>query len=246
MIIHPQMSVDALVKRAYDNWHQVIEYDGKVLNSLAATKNGNEPSNSPIMDDDNNNYHNEANPHTTSNQNMQQQQQQHISPEQGSPYQPVNNPQPATQLIEYPFMRPDQNVITLNDPQLAFSGDKDYFSIGTPMMGASWSRNGHEMEDFFAEDIRIRSSEMLEGDDMQRLLRTFGMGTIDDGGYSYSIPGYDQPGVHTYMHGHRGGRGSGGSGKAVVGWLKLKAALRWGIFVRKRAAEKRAQLVELD
>ncbi|CAI0542497.1 unnamed protein product [Linum tenue] len=36
------------------------------------------------------------------------------------------------------------------------------------------------------------------------------------------------------------------SGKAVVGWLKLKAALRWGIFVRKRAAERRAQLIELD
>lgn len=36
------------------------------------------------------------------------------------------------------------------------------------------------------------------------------------------------------------------SGKAVVGWLKLKAALRWGIFIRKRAAERRAQLVELD
>ncbi|KAJ0082207.1 hypothetical protein Patl1_10878 [Pistacia atlantica] len=32
------------------------------------------------------------------------------------------------------------------------------------------------------------------------------------------------------------------SGKAVVGWLKLKAALRWGIFIRKKAAEKRAQL----
>lgn len=29
---------------------------------------------------------------------------------------------------------------------------------------------------------------------------------------------------------------------AHVGWLKLKAALRWGIFVRKRAAERRAQM----
>ncbi|KAF9683508.1 hypothetical protein SADUNF_Sadunf04G0021100 [Salix dunnii] len=36
------------------------------------------------------------------------------------------------------------------------------------------------------------------------------------------------------------------SGKAVVGWLKLKVALRCGIFVRKKAAERRAQLVELD
>jgi hypothetical protein len=36
------------------------------------------------------------------------------------------------------------------------------------------------------------------------------------------------------------------SGKAVVGWLKIKAAMRWGIFVRKKAAERRAQLVELE
>ena len=31
-----------------------------------------------------------------------------------------------------------------------------------------------------------------------------------------------------------------------VGWLKLRAALRWGIFIRKRAAERRAQIVQLD
>lgn len=41
--------------------------------------------------------------------------------------------------------------------------------------------------------------------------------------------------------------GSRTSNKAIVGWLKMKAAMRWGIFVRKRAAEKRraAQLVEV-
>ncbi|KAE8778687.1 calmodulin-binding protein 60 B [Hordeum vulgare] len=36
------------------------------------------------------------------------------------------------------------------------------------------------------------------------------------------------------------------SGKAVVGWLKIKAAMKWGIFVRKKAAERRARIVELD
>lgn len=36
------------------------------------------------------------------------------------------------------------------------------------------------------------------------------------------------------------------SGKAVVGWLKIKAAMRWGFFVRKKAAERRAQIVQLD
>ncbi|KAK8965375.1 hypothetical protein KSP40_PGU006629 [Platanthera guangdongensis] len=36
------------------------------------------------------------------------------------------------------------------------------------------------------------------------------------------------------------------SGKAVVWWLKIKAAMRWGIFIRKKAAERRAQIIELE
>jgi hypothetical protein len=35
-------------------------------------------------------------------------------------------------------------------------------------------------------------------------------------------------------------------GKAYIGWLKLKAALKWGISVRKVAAAKRAILEELE
>ncbi|CAN4087123.1 unnamed protein product [Withania somnifera] len=65
---------------------------------------------------------------------------------------------------------------------------------------------------------------MLENDDMQHLLNIFDMG-----------------GQH-----HASSKNWIRSGKAVVGWLKLKAALRWGIFIRKKAAEKRAQIVELD
>lgn len=85
---------------------------------------------------------------------------------------------------------------------------------------------------------------MLESDDMQRLLKNFGMGSAfaqaDESAYCYTVP-YEQQVDRTY--GQERGRGSG---KAVVGWLKLKAALRWGIFIRKKAAERRAQLVELD
>lgn len=33
-----QISVDALVKGAYENWNQVTEYDGKVLNALSINK----------------------------------------------------------------------------------------------------------------------------------------------------------------------------------------------------------------
>ncbi|KAK8965374.1 hypothetical protein KSP40_PGU006628 [Platanthera guangdongensis] len=35
-------------------------------------------------------------------------------------------------------------------------------------------------------------------------------------------------------------------GESVVWWLKIKAAMRWGIFIRKKAAERRAQIIELE
>ncbi|KAK8953057.1 hypothetical protein KSP40_PGU014329 [Platanthera guangdongensis] len=41
-------------------------------------------------------------------------------------------------------------------------------------------------------------------------------------------------------------RSRSSSGKAVVWWLKIKAAMRWGIFIRKKAAERRAQIIELE
>ncbi|KAA8537092.1 hypothetical protein F0562_029570 [Nyssa sinensis] len=120
-----KISVDSLVKRAYENWNQVVEYDGRVLNSLS---------------------------------------------------------------------------------------------------NREWSRprDDQGLEDFFTEEIRLRSSEMLENDDMSEAAKDI---------------------QHGWSWGGERGRSSG---KAVVGWLKLKAALRWGIFIRKRAAERRAQLVELD
>ncbi|KAA8550469.1 hypothetical protein F0562_002153 [Nyssa sinensis] len=178
-----KISVDSLVKRAYENWNQVVEYDGRVLNSLS-------------------------------------------------------------------------NKIALNTSQAALSGSMEYGSIGMSTVGGSyiageWSRprDDQGLEDFFTEEIRLRSSEMLENDDMQRLLKTFNMGGVgvgsafghsDEACYSHNVP-YEHQMDRTY--GQERGRSSG---KAVVGWLKLKAALRWGIFIRKRAAERRAQLVELD
>ncbi|KAK8962048.1 hypothetical protein KSP40_PGU020846 [Platanthera guangdongensis] len=41
-------------------------------------------------------------------------------------------------------------------------------------------------------------------------------------------------------------RSRSSSSKAVVWWLKIKAAMRWGIFIRKKAAERRAQIIELE
>ena len=105
-------------------------------------------------------------------------------------------------------------------------------------------------EELLPEDeIRIRSHEMLENEDMQHLLRIFNMGGQTHASFNATEDGY--PYSSTYMPANTmsynvdDGRNRS-SGKAVVGWLKLKAALRWGIFVRKKAAERRAQLVELD
>ena len=80
---------------------------------------------------------------------------------------------------------------------------------------------------------------MLESEDMQQLLQLCSMGG-GDGEAGYGFPSFMQntPMVHEDRV---------RSGKAVVGWLKIKAAMKWGIFIRKKAAEKRrAQIVELD
>ncbi|CAN1328224.1 Calmodulin-binding protein 60 E [Linum perenne] len=236
-----QLSVDSIVKRAYENWHQVIEYDGKVLTALSAAKVPKKALPPPPPP----NY--EPQQFISHNQNKQL----YISPDPSSQCQPVNNPPQPTHLIDFPFARTDQNATSHQQASaVALPSNMDYMAVATPggyQSGADWTRprSGQGMEDFFAEELRLRSSEMLESDDMQRLLRSFGMGNMGNGNdacYSYSIGGYE-PQIDQAAYSQDRGRGGG---KAVVGWLKLKAALRWGIFIRKRAAERRAQLVELD
>ncbi|XP_013602470.1 PREDICTED: calmodulin-binding protein 60 F-like isoform X1 [Brassica oleracea var. oleracea] len=133
------------------------------------------------------------------------------------------------QQIQYPFVQQPCNQLG------------DY----TSMEGSSVSGSCNEdREDVFTEEIRVRSSEMLETDDMQKLLRTFGIA----GGFTHideSCYGFDDRYEAQVDKGYRRERGRG-SGKAVVGWLKLKAALRWGIFIRKKAAQRRPQIVEID
>ncbi|XP_057459367.1 LOW QUALITY PROTEIN: calmodulin-binding protein 60 E-like [Actinidia eriantha] len=234
-----KVSVDSLVKGAYENWNQVVEYDGKILNSLSIGKNGTIASAASISD------HSQS----TTTQNKQQYSQSEPSPQS----QPKNNHPSNSQLIEFPFMRSDSMAgMAATTPENAF-GAVDYGSVGMSAYGGSylpgeWPRPRDEQgfEDF-SEEIRLRSSEMLESDDLQRLLKSMGVGVgigsalgdIDEDCYSYNVP-YDHQVDRTYMQ--ERGRSSG---RAVVGWLKLKAALRWGIFIRKRAAERRAQLVEL-
>ncbi|KAI3803069.1 hypothetical protein L1987_31217 [Smallanthus sonchifolius] len=194
-----KISVDGLVKRAYENWNRVVEYDGKLLSALT-----------------------------------------------------FPTPAPAHNMIEYPFISSDPSMGVLSNTyhqQVLPGSNTDYKPIVPSFNGpGDWSDpQEHGFGDSFSKEVRLRSSEMLETDDMQKLLRSFGVGTTvpafglyNNDSYRYNIP--HEPQVDpVYAQGH--GRGSG---KAVVGWLKLKAALRWGIFIRKKAAERRAQLVELD
>lgn len=152
------------------------------------------------------------------------------------------------ELMGNSITRNDNNAfgLALGPPQASSSG---FQSLGSSVQEPNlnpfdWSNNRDKgVDDFFSEDeIRMRSHEMLENEDMQHLLRMFSMGghasvNVQDEGFSF--PSFMPSPMPSFDDRNR-------SGKAVVGWLKIKAAMRWGFFIRKKAAERRAQIVELD
>lgn len=225
------------MKKAYENWNQVIEYDGKVLNSLTNSKKGSRSVATPMM------HHNNV------------PEQQYISPKNRLPYIPsepnqhlqlTHNYSSGSDLTNYPFGRSDNQMVgtSLNNSQIGsvnYISDENQEVEGAYFPG-DWSkqRNGQGLEDIVAEELRLKSSVMLESDDMQRLLKSINYGNSNEACYTYSLQ-YEPQMYHSFSEDH-----GKSSGKAVVGWLKLKAALRWGIFIRKRAAERRAQLTELN
>ncbi|XP_061375794.1 calmodulin-binding protein 60 F-like [Gastrolobium bilobum] len=237
-----KMSVDSLVKKAYENWNQVVEYDGKVLSSVPNAKTG---SRSVAT------HHNYVveQQHTSTKNRMPYVTNQHL--------QITNNHSMNTDLTDYPFGRPGSEMVgtMLNNSQVALSSSINYKPgeksavEGTYFLG-DWSRqrNGQGLEDIVAKELHLRSSEMLESEDMQSLLKTINAGVSmetnfghsNEGCYSYNVQ-YEPHVYHTFSQDL-----GKSSGKAVVGWLKLKAALRWGIFIRKKAAERRARLTEMN
>jgi len=100
------------------------------------------------------------------------------------------------------------------------------------------------VDDFLMEEIRVRSHDILENEEeMQHMLRILSGGAAANMNNVDGFPSYiPSPAPAFNFEDDR----APSSGKAVVGWLKIKAAMRWGIFVRKKAAERRAQLVELE
>ncbi|MCO5571712.1 hypothetical protein L7F22_025459 [Adiantum nelumboides] len=99
----------------------------------------------------------------------------------------------------------------------------------------------------FEDDIRAQALSLLSNEDMQQLLRSQYLTRSENvqlqGEDTYFSNFTPAPAINYIDEGVRT------SGKAYIGWLKLKAALRWGIFIRKIAAKKaiqRAQLEEIE
>lgn len=157
---------------------------------------------------------------------------------------------PLINNSQQPPPRNDNNILALG---LTQPSTPNFLSGNTNTLNLSSSFRG--LDDYFPEEeIRMRSHEMLENEDMQHLLRLFNMGgggsgqtsgtPVNENYYPYSS-GYMPNTPSNFGYGFDVDK-TRSSGKAVVGWLKLKAALRWGIFIRKQAAERRAQIVELE
>ncbi|XP_054821973.1 calmodulin-binding protein 60 B isoform X1 [Prosopis cineraria] len=248
--------VDSLVKKAYDNWDQVVEYDGKSFLTGNGLDHQLPQSDHPVT--------------------VPSEQQMNSGLPVGGyndtlaikyPTQPlISNSNSRNQFDSSSFVSQDQLLtnahqtqssqndhgpvgLALGPPQSSTSG----FHVGSSSIQPStlnpfeeWSHNRERgVDEFFSEEeIRMRSHEMLENEvDMQHLLRLFSMGghapiNMQEDGYAFPqymqspMPNFDEDRARP--------------GRAVVGWLKIKAAMRWGFFVRKKAAERRAQIVELD
>ncbi|KAG6518469.1 calmodulin-binding protein 60 B-like isoform X1 [Zingiber officinale] len=270
---------DTLVKKAYENWQFVIEYDGKALLILMPKKTMTTRSEAAALANFSDSYDNSpTEQHATEVQptintgvvnggdtdsvsynlnqmNRYSTHRQLISRNAQLQYEHILSPQSQLSGSSDVIQAPGNDSIGLALVQSEHSST-GYQLVDQPFLPPNlssyhnWShqRQGHGSDDFLTEEeIRRSSHEILENDEMQQLLRHLTMvGTsnnMTDDVYGY--PSYmpaPSPAFNFDADQNRT------SGKAVVGWLKVKAAMRWGIFIRKKAAEKRrrAQLVELE
>ncbi|CAL5375217.1 unnamed protein product [Camellia sinensis] len=275
-----KLYVDTLVKKAYDNWNYVVEYDGKSLLSFKQSKRPGASRNElPMGPGD---Y-----PTSFENQLPQQRLAGSVPPEQSSMDSGLligasgYNDNPAARYpTQLQFVNSnsraqfDSNLFASHDAQSSNShqnqtnrydnrvglalgppqSSTSFQTIGTSVQQSNlnpfddWSHNRDKgvVDEFLSEEeIRLRSHEMLENEDMQHLLRLFSMGghaSVNGPEDGYSFPTYMPSPSPNFSFDEDRGR----SGKAVVGWLKIKAAMRWGFFIRKKAAERRALIEELD
>ncbi|PKA56590.1 hypothetical protein AXF42_Ash015363 [Apostasia shenzhenica] len=255
--------VDALVKKAYDNWSHVLEYDGKALVSFKQNKKISRP---PVPA----NYSSLYDKQISSNELSAAVPKEHSalntqvttsSPSNFNDKYDIRFSGHFPQHLHYEnvaFSSQNQSICSPNHNQIArnngtslaltpppHSSSAVYPPLGQPSQPESL--NGHERrftDDFISEEIRMKSHEMLENEDMQHMLRVLSMGGgyADLSGGSFGFSSMPSPYPNFGFDEDR----NRSSSKAVVGWLKIKAAMRWGIFIRKKAAERRAQLVVIE
>ncbi|CAM6025459.1 unnamed protein product [Sphagnum balticum] len=273
--------VDKLVKVAYENWENVVEYDGEALVGVSpypVAKGIDTHTEDPITPI--------ANPPPT--QSRKSNQQSTLNQIQQPPLAPLQH-RPSTSsagLLMGSVLQMNSSMESRHQPAVLSSSQQNYvgnsgmtgLALGPPQSGLTASNaeflaldpgmpsgmmntssggiewQAHVQETYVPgltleelpseEELRARSLELLENEDMhsqiQQLLRLFntGEGTLAGEDYDFSGPQVGVPTLRTQE--------TRANGKAGVGWLKLKAALRWGIFVRKQAAARRARLEEVE
>ncbi|KAM6579517.1 hypothetical protein CsatA_003291 [Cannabis sativa] len=269
--------VDTLVKKAYENWDQVIDYDGKSLLGFKQNKRLNAPRNELQVGTSN---------YAVASDNQIPLSHVPIAPPEQTPLNsglpalgynddpstrysiqqaPLANSSSHPQFDSNSFVQHDQLISNSHGAEgLRNENSSVGLALAPPQSSTSvyqmanhsihpstinpfddWSHNRNKgVDEFFSEEeIRIRSNEMLEHEDMQHLLRLFSMGghsTMNVPDDTFSFPSFMQSPMPNFDEDRNR------PGKAVVGWLKIKAAMRWGFFIRKKAAERRAQIIELD
>ncbi|XP_051125372.1 calmodulin-binding protein 60 B-like [Andrographis paniculata] len=247
--------VDTLVKKAYENWIHVIEYDGESLLGLGQNKSSDaspnatkKPTHAPA----------DSFEHHTLPSLPPSIPPQHPSMNSGLgiggyndnigsryPMPPQNmNLNVAAELAGASYSPQNHQLIHSGQQH----GSENSLALASTSTNHTYTNGG--FEDIPVDEIRTRSHEMLQNEDMQHLLCLYSMGgqghsafNAGDNDNNYGFSAYTPFTPSNFIFEEDSKRSSG---KAVVGWLKLKAALRWGIFVRKKAAERRAQIVELD
>ncbi|CAN6813165.1 unnamed protein product [Brassica oleracea var. botrytis] len=252
--------VDGLVRKAYENWDQVIEYDSKSLMNFNQVNKVDAldyslPVSGPSQPSTS--YSGEASVYSQSQGTSFPAQSQLADTTSYMHFGNSSYAPPQDQLINN--THESQSMINSNGGgSLALgapTGSQSQHLVQPPPevnLFNDWSNTGNRGggDGFLSEEeIRARSNEMLENDDMQQLLRLFSMSGGGGGGPQTPINmGEDGFGFNSFGQSSMGGYGEdrSQSGKPVVGWLKIKAAMRWGFFIRRKAAQRRARIVELD
>ncbi|KAK9931816.1 hypothetical protein M0R45_019077 [Rubus argutus] len=246
-----KLYVDTLVKKAYDNWDQVIEYDGKSLLSIKQNKRStaarNEFQMGPISYSSASDHQLQL-PRLTNSVSSEQ----ILSSDSSLPIGGYNDnlstrylTQPSNSRAQFDGTSFALDGQLINSSHQQQSITNDVSAVGLALGPPQSSTSG-----FQTINSSVQPSTLSPLDDWGtsrekgHLLRIFSMGghaSIDMPDDGYAFPSYMQSPMPNFDEDRTR------PGKAVVGWLKIKAAMRWGFFVRKKAAERRrAQLVELD